>query len=434
MFPVQIELPLLPFYRAASAGLAPLSPLLAYYRCRKGQDDPERVGERFGYASLERPEGQLAWFHGASVGESLALLPIVEYFVSRGFQILLSTGTISAASVVVPRLPAGAFHQYLPFDIPKFLERFLDHWRPDLALVAESEIWPNLFTEIKHRSIPLILVNARMSVQSFQRWRYWPAFIAELLESVDLCLAQSAADGERFSQLGMRRVEVVGNLKYDVLAPPADPQELAQLAGRIGARPTWVAASTHPGEDEVVIAVHEALAQRFPGLLTIIVPRHARRGDEIAGLATSRGVTSLQRSREQRRAPLPELYIADTTGELGLFYRLASASFLGKSLIGRGGGQNPIEPAKLGCAVLHGPLVDNFADAYRALDEARGAAEIGDANALARVLAVLFSDTGKLRKMSRAAKDAVERLGGAASATVSALEPHIAQALVNQHA
>ncbi len=153
--------------------------------------------------------------------------------------------------MVAPRLPAGAFHQYLPFDIPKFLLRFLDHWRPDLALVAESEIWPNLFTEIKRRAIPLILVNARMSPQSFQRWRRLPGFIASLLDGVDLCLAQSAADAERFSALGMRRVQVVGNLKYDVLAPPADPQELAVLAGRIGARPTWVAASTHPGEDEI---------------------------------------------------------------------------------------------------------------------------------------------------------------------------------------
>jgi 3-deoxy-D-manno-octulosonic-acid transferase len=431
---VIIDLPILPFYRAASAGLAPFSPLLAYYRCRKGQEDPARVGERFGYASLARPDGQLAWFHGASVGESLALLPLLECLAARGFNVLLSTGTISAASVVGPRLPAGAFHQYLPFDIPKFLERFLDHWRPDLALVAESEIWPNLFTEIKHCSIPLILVNARMSEQSYQRWRYCPGFIAGLLDSVDLCLAQSAADGERFSDLGMRRVHVVGNLKYDVLAPPADPQELATLAGRIGARPTWVAASTHPGEDEVAIAVHEALAERFPGLLTIIVPRHARRGDEIAGLAAARGVPALQRSREQRRATLPELYIADTTGELGLFYRLASASFLGKSLIGRGGGQNPIEAAKLGCAVLHGPHVDNFAEAYRALDEARGAAEITDATALARILAVLFADTGKLRKMSRAASEAVDRLGGAAAATMAAIEPHIAQAMVNQHA
>ena len=431
---MNIDLPILPVYRAASAGLAPFSPLFAYYRCRRGQEDPARVGERFGYPSLARPEGRLAWFHGASVGESLSLLPLLEYLSSRGFNVLLSTGTTAAAAAVAPRLPAGAFHQYLPFDVPKFLLRFLDHWQPDLALIAESEIWPNLFTEIKRHAIPLILVNARMSPQSFQRWRCWPGFIGGLLDSVDLCLAQSDADAERFSDLGMRSVQVVGNLKYDVLAPPADPLELAMLAGRIGARPTWVAASTHPGEDAIAIAVHEALAARIPRLLTIIVPRHARRGREIAELAAARGVAALQRSREHRRAPLPDVYIGDTTGELGLFYRLASASFLGKSLISRGGGQNPIEPAKLGCAVLHGPHVGNFADAYRALDEARGAAEISDASALARILAVLFADTGKLRKMSRAASEAVDRLGGAAAATMAAIEPHIAQAMVNQHA
>jgi len=179
--------------------------------------------------------------------------------------------------------------------------------------------------------------------------------------------------------------------------------------------------------------VHQALQSRFPSLLTMIVPRHPRRGDEIASLAAETGVRALQRSRENPAQPLPGVYIADTAGELGLFYRLASASFLGKSLVGRGGGQNPIEAAKLGCAVLHGPHVNNFADAYRVLDDARGAAQIGDAEGLARVLAVLFADTGKLRKMSRAASEAVERLGGAAAATMAAIEPHVAQAMINQH-
>lgn len=429
-----IDLPIFPVYRAASAGLAPLSPLWAYYRCRRGREDPARVGERFGLPSLERPYGKLAWFHGASVGESVSLLPLGEYLASRGFNILVSTGTMSAASVIASRLPPGVIHQYLPFDVPKFLLRFLDHWQPDLALIAESEIWPNLFTEIKGRDIPLILVNARMSDRSFHRWRCVPGFIASLLDGVDLCLAQSAADADRFRELGMRRVQVVGNLKYDVVAPPADPRQLATLAGRIGARPTWVAASTHRGEDAIALEVHEALARRFPELLTIIVPRHPRRGDEIAELAATQGLPALQRSREPRQAPLPEVYIADTSGELGLFYRLASASFIGKSLAGRGGGQNPIEAAKLGCAVLHGPNVSNFVEAYEALDEARGAAEVSDAASLARVLAVLFSDTGKLRKMSRAASEAVERLGGAAAATMAAIEPHIAQVMVNQHA
>lgn len=428
-----MDLSILPLYRAVSAGFAPLSPLLVYYRCWRGQEDAARCGERFGYPSLARPPGQLAWFHGASVGECLALLPLLEHLAGRGFNVLLSTGTATAAAVVAPRLPAGAFHQYLPFDIPRFLVRFLNHWQPDLAFIAESEIWPNLFTEVRHRGIPLILVNARISPRSFQRWRRAPGFIARLLDGVDLCLAQTEADGDRFMDLGVRCVQVAGNLKYDVLAPPADPQALAFLAGRIGARPTWVAASTHPGEDAVVIAAHQALAARFTDLLTIVVPRHPRRGDEIARLAAGKGVRALQRSHETHAAVLPSLYIADTAGELGLFYRLASASFLGKSLVGRGGGQNPIEAAKLGCAVLHGPHVSNFAEVYRALDAARGAAQISDADTLARVLAVLFADRGKLRKMSRAASEAVEQLGGAAAATMAAIEPHIAQIMIDQH-
>lgn len=425
-------LPILPLYQAVSASFAPLSPLVLYCRRKWRREEDGRIGEKLGWPSMPRPAGPLAWLHGASVGESLALLPLLEKLAARGFHILVSTGTTSAAAVIAPRLPAGSLHQFLPLDVPQFLARFLEHWRPDLSLVAESEIWPNLFVEIKRREIPLILVNGRVSQGSFRRWRWLPYFIETLLENVDLCLAQSEADAERFAKLGIRHVKVVGNLKYDVKAPPADRRALASFAGRIGSRPVWVAASTHGGEEEIAMAVHEALMQRFPDLLTIIVPRRARRGDEIAALAAARRLAALQRSRETGHDPLPHLYIADTTGELGLFYRLAGIAFIGKSLIRQGGGQNPIEAAKLGCAVLHGPHVDNFADVYRVLDEARGAATVADADTLARVVALLLADAGKLRKMARAAGLTVQRLAGASNAIMGAIEPHIAQLMVER--
>jgi 3-deoxy-D-manno-octulosonic-acid transferase len=430
MPPLVRALPILPLYQAVSASFAPLSPLVLYCRRKWRQEEFDRTGERFGWPSLARPEGPLAWLHGASVGEGLSLLPLIEKLAGRGFNILLSTGTASAAAVITPRLPAGSLHQFLPLDVPQFLARFLDHWRPDLALVAESEIWPNLFLEISRREIPLILVNARISEGSFRRWRWIPYFIESLLERVDLCLAQSEADAERFARLGVRHVKTVGNLKYDVMAPPADRTALASLAARIGARPVWIAASTHRGEEEIVLSVHRAVAARFPELLTIIVPRRARRGDEVAALADAQGLDALQRSREAPDEALPNVYIADTMGEMGLFYRLASIAFLGRSMVRPGGGQNPIEAAKLGGAVLHGPYVESFAEIYRALDEAHGAATIGDADTLARVVALLLSDAGKLRKMARAAGETVNRLGGASAAIMAAIEPNVAQLLV----
>ncbi len=379
---------------------------------------------------MERPEGPLAWLHGAGIGESLALLPLIEKLAARGFNILLSTGTTSAAVVISPRLPAGSLHQYLPFDVPQFLARFIEHWRPDLALIAESAIWPNLFFEIKRHKIPLILVNARVAQDSFRPWGWIPYLVESVLEGVDLCLAQSEADAERFSKLGVRHVKVAGNLKFDVMAPSADRKEFASLTARIGARPVWLAASTHPGEEEIVMTVHRMLAQRYPELLTIIVPRRTRRSDEIAALARSQGLSVLQRSREPRDAPLPAVYVADTVGEMGLFYRLSGIAFLGRSLLPPGGGHSPIEAAKLGGAVLHGPHVGNFAEIYRALDEARGSATIADADTLARVVALLLKDPDKLRKMARAAAETVNRLGGASAAIMAAIEPHIAQLMV----
>ena len=327
-------LPILPIYQAASAAFAPLSPVVLYVRRKWRRDELDRDGERLGRPTQPRPDGPLAWLHGASVGESLALLPLVERLSARGFSILVSTGTSSAAAVIAPRLPAGALHQFLPLDVPQFLARFLAYWRPNLALIAKSEIWPNLFLAVRRHNIPLLLVNARISEASFQRWRWFPSFIGTLLGAVDLCLAQSEVDAERFALLGARHVKIAGNLKYDVSAPPADRQAFAALAVRVGARPVWVAASTHRGEEEIILSAHQIAAQFVPGLLTIIVPRHAKRGGEIANLARARGLAVAQRSAEDyENGTLPEIYVADTTGELALFYRVASIAFLGKSLL-----------------------------------------------------------------------------------------------------
>jgi 3-deoxy-D-manno-octulosonic-acid transferase len=415
-------------YRLGARALALLSgPLLSFRRAR-GKEDAGRLNERRGYASRPRPTGPLVWLHGASVGEALSLLPLIERLSQAGQATLITTGTVTSARLLAERLPAGAMHQYAPLDAPQFMRRFIKHWRPDVALIAESELWPNMILEANAAGTPIILVNARLSERSYLRWKArLPDFIAALLSRIDLALAQSKVDAARYNLLGAPRVEFAGNLKFDAPAPPADRQELAILSGRIAGRRVWIAASTHDGEEAIVAEAHRLLAARFPELLTLIAPRHPSRGHEIAETLKSLGLSSALRS--QGAQPGAEaVYICDTMGELGLFYRLAGIVFLGKSLVeDTGGGQNPIEPAKLASAILHGPYVANFADVYALLDAATGAAPVRDAPALAEALAALFTDGGKLRAMARAAAQAVENQTGALERTLRAIAPYLVE-------
>ncbi|MCI4677690.1 3-deoxy-D-manno-octulosonic acid transferase [Rhodoblastus acidophilus] len=421
----------LPVYRAAARGLAPFSGVFLWRRGRNGKEDIKRIGERRGRASQPRPQGRLAWLHGASVGEGLALLPLVGRLIAKGFHVLVTTGTVTSARILAQRLPEGATHQFAPLDAPAFIERFLDHWRPDLFILAESEIWPNTICAVHARNIPITLVNARLSPRSFERWRRLPGFISALLGKIDLCLAQSRDDAARLLQLGAPRVDAIGNLKYDVDAPPADPARLDELARQIGPRPIWIAASTHPGEEALAFQAHKALAARFPRLLTVLAPRHPHRGPDIVAEAEAAGLEAALRSRGEPIRPSTQVYVGDTIGELGLFYRLSSVIFMGKSLAGEGG-QNPIEPAKLGSAILHGPHIGNFLDVYGALDSQGGAIRVADANALARQLEALFTDPALLRRTAEESRRIVGELGGATDKIMLALEHYIAHMIVSR--
>lgn len=414
---------LLTLYRVGTMSISPLARAALAWRRLRGKEDPLRLSERLGFPSKARPSGPLAWLHGASVGESLVLMTLAPRLTARGFHVLITTGTITSANLLGLRLPAGVTHQFVPLDAPKFWRRFLDHWRPDLFLLAESELWPNMLLEAARRQIPVALVNARMSERSFARWRRAPSAARLLLTRIDVCLAQSQKDAERFTKLGARRVLVAGNIKYDAPAPPVDAVELAALSAAVGPRPVWLAASTHSGEESAALAVHATLAKRFPNLLTIIAPRHADRGEDVAAIAAQAGARAARRSLKQSLDENVDVYIADTMGEAGLYYRLAGVVFVGKSLTSEGGGQNPIEPAKLGGAVLHGPHVANFADVYADLDASGGARSVKDVAELTEAVRSLLSDVAKLRKMARAAAEAVERVGGAADAVMRSLEP-----------
>ncbi len=414
-------------YRAGTRAAQPLAGLILRSRLKKGKEDPERLPERRGVPGRPRPEGRLVWIHGASVGETVSMTPIVERLMERGHHVLVTSGTVTSARIMAERLPSGAIHQFIPLDAPGFMQRFFRHWRPDVGLIAESELWPNMIIEAGKHDVPLMLLNGRMSERSYARWTKHPAIARMLLGRFDVVMAQTRLDGERYQRLGAPRVAMGGNLKYDVTPPPADPAALALLQGGTAGRPVWVAASTHPGEEEIIIDAHRRIAQRLPKLLTIIAPRHPRRGEEVEALARGAGVATARRSAGLNPDRAVDLYVADTVGELGLFYRLATVAFLGGSLVPHGG-QNPIEPAKLGAAIAHGPEVHNFADVYASLDQAGGAAQVSDAGALAGRVHLWLTDAGQARAAGRAALAAVGELTGAAERVMQALDPLLARA------
>lgn len=413
-------------YRRLSALAMPLAGPLIARRLKQGKEDPERIAERRGIASAERPAGPLIWIHGASVGEVLAAAGLIERLRAMNIRILLTSGTVTSAAIVARRFPPDVIHQYVPFDSPRFVSAFLDHWKPGLALFIESDIWPNLILSSAERRIPMVIINGRMSPRSFPRWQKLRGTISSLLECFELCLAQSDRDGERFAALGCPNVVISGNLKLDVEGPPADVKKLERLKEATQRRLVFVAASTHPGEDEIILDAHRRLAPRIPQLLTVIVPRHPDRGAAIARMLAAAGMQVGLRSQDEMPGRATDIYVADTMGELGLFYRIAPVVFMGGSLVAHGG-QNPIEGIKLGAAILHGPHVFNFDDIYDALDQAGGAFRAETGEDFVRSLGHLLVNPIARQRSVGAAEMVVGKLGGALDKTLGALEPYLLQ-------
>src|SRR6195952_2420893 len=414
------------FYRRLSFMAAPLAPALIKRRLKQGKEDPERVGERRGVSRDIRPDGPLVWIHGASVGEVLAAAGLIERLRELNLRILLTSGTVTSAAVVAKRFPPDVIHQYVPYDSPRYVARFLDHWQPSLALFIESDLWPNLILAGAARRLPMVLINGRMSHRSFPRWRRFSNTISALLGRFDICLAQSELDAERFSALGSPSVITRGNLKLDVPAPPADATRLEWLVSVTRGRVIIVAASTHPGEEEILVDVHRVLSGSFPSLLSVIVPRHPQRGEAIAHMIEASGLQVALRSHEELPTAATHVYVADTMGELGLFYRLAPIVFMGGSLVEHGG-QNPIEAVKLGASIVHGPHVFNFTDVYEALDAAGGARQAMSSEQLVKQLGQMLGNAAAREASIDAAEQVVERLGGALERTLNALEPYLLQ-------
>lgn len=413
-------------YRAMTRICGPLIRLYLNGRLAVGKEDRNRFAERLGVAGLARPAGRLVWMHGASVGEALSLLPLVQRMrrIRPDLATLMTTGTVTSARVMADRLPAGAFHQFVPVDRLPYVRRFLDHWRPDLVIWAESEFWPNMITETARRGVPKVLVQGRVSPRSFARWSRHPATIRSLLDGFALCLGQTESDTARLRALGASRARYLGNLKFAAPPLPADPVAQVELEGAMSGRMRWLAASTHAGEEEVAAQVHRRLRAKRSGVLTIIAPRHPERGAAVARKLAHTGLVVARRSAGEAIAADTDVYLADTIGELGVFYRLAPVVFIGKSLIGEGG-QNPLEAAQLGCAIVHGPHMENFAQMAISLGEAGASIQVADPAELGEVVDRLLGDDAERGRRGAAARAVVASQAGVLDAVVEAIAPYL---------
>ncbi len=379
-----------------------LTPVLKYHlkqRLKRGKEDPARLYERFGGASFSRPSGKVVWFHGASVGESISILKLIDQLLERQptLNILVTTGTITSANLLAKHLPKQCIHQFIPLDVPKWIDRFLTHWQPNLVIFIESEFWPNILNGVKKRQIPLLLLNARMSTRSFTHWKRIPKTIKKILNLFDICFTPSEQVATYLKHLGARKIILSCNLKFTADTLGYQQDELIRLQNICEKRVVWAAISTHPGEEEIIIATHIALKKQFSNLLTILAPRHPERAASIAEKITHTGLTTLRHSENMYPRQKTDIWMVDTIGDLGLVYSLAKICFVGGSFVPIGG-HNPIEAFKLGCAVIVGPHTANFIDVNQALNTAL--IQVPSVDGLQEKLAYFLANPEKSQKLA----------------------------------
>ena len=410
-------------YSAATRLISPVLPLLLRRRARAGKEDPARREERYGKASLPRPEGQLFWLHGASMGELTMLLPLIEHMGQHYPQahILVTSGTVTSAKLMETRLPARAFHQYVPLDTPKAAARFLDHWKPDLALWAESEIWPNLILQTKARGVPMALINARLSAKSIEGWSKRKSSALALFNCFDLILAGDSDTQNGLSWLLSKDITMTGNLKDAAAKLPAAPADLKTLSRAVGQRPVWCAASTHAGEEELILAAHRQVLKTHPNALLILALRHPERRVEVSPLL--QGFQSATRSRQEMPRAKNQIYLFDTIGEMGLAFSLSDISFVCGSLVKGLMGHNPLEPARFGNAVLTGAHIASFADSYKAMIAFNAAQRILNPDMIGQTITSLLSDADALQTAQQQALHFAQSRDGVLDAVWQELSP-----------
>ena len=395
------------FYRFLTTLGAPIAKRAARKRFDVRHGPAERFAERLGQASIARPAGQMIWMHTVSVGEFLSILDLVRELANTGTLVLVTTTTSSAAELAAQRLPQGVMHQFSPIDTPQSVRRFLTHWQPDLAVFVESEIWPNQIVMAHAHGIPLALINARLSARSLKKWQKGPKTARALLTRFDAIMTQTEGTRTALQDLGASAdcLTVTGDMKAAAAALPFDESLAKTLRADIADRPLWVASSSHPGEESTISAAHRLVTKTHSHALLILAPRHPERGDEVEALLKQEGWTTARRSKGEAITPDTQIYLADTLGEMGLWYSLAPIVFIAGSFTSVGG-HNPYEPAHFDCAVLHGPQYANFSLAYDAMHAAEACVEVKDADALGNTVANLFASE-HLKTLHHNAKDFV---------------------------
>ena len=419
-------MPLLRAYRGLTSAGLPIINLLLQRRVKQGKENVSRIEERRGLASEKRPDGPLLWIHAASLGETQSILSLIDRLSSDrpSLNILMTTGTVTSADLIRDRKPKKTIHQFMPVDRITWIRRFLNHWKPDLVIWVESEFWPNLLLETKARNTPIVLLNARISERSYKRWKQAQNSAELLMSCFSIILAQDNLVSKRLQSLGAKDVRTMGNLKTEALPLPANASELLVLQDEIGTRPVWLAASTHESEEIVAGEVHKSLVKTVPQILTIIVPRHPQRAENIYKELSKNGLIISRRSLKESITEDVDIYLVDSTGELGLFYRIAQIVFIGGALIPHGG-QNLLEAALLNCAILHGPHMDNFIDIAEELEKANACIKINDAKDLAREIEKLLFKFDDAEKMAKAGIIIAKSHHGILDNVLETLEPFL---------
>ncbi len=417
-----------PLYTFSGILLAPFIGLWLLKRAARGKESLPRLRERFGHAGVMRPPGRVVWLHAASVGEVQSVFTLVRSLLLRhaDIHVLITTGTVTSASLVAQQELPRTLHQFVPVDTYPAARRFLRHWRPDLVLWVESEFWPQLLWQVKKRGIPALLINARISENTAANWHRWPRTFRKLVQVFHAIFAGSERDAARLSALGAPQVQDAGNLKYDAAALAVDHDALTDIKRMIGNRRVWVAASTHANEEQRIAEIHHKLVTQFHDLLTIIVPRHATRGDSLATDLRSQGAILAQRSKNEPITEKTGIYLADTMGELGLFFRLSELVFIGGTLIAHGG-HNPLEAARLDCAIITGPHMHNFATILQHFQRHKAIRLVRDPAELQVMVALLLRDKSQRQDLARRAVELVREAQGASEKILQEIDHQLSR-------
>ncbi|WP_415402547.1 3-deoxy-D-manno-octulosonic acid transferase [Tateyamaria sp. SN3-11] len=392
-------------YKAGAALALPFAARRAVNKLRAGGISIDRAHERLGHATAERSYGPLIWFHGASVGEAKSVLPLMARMAQDhpDTRLLLTSGTATSAQAVADRLPGGAIHQFSPLDGTGPLRRFLRHWRPDLCVLVESELWPNLLDTCATADIPVALLNARLSDKSAQGWKRFPSTAGYVLRGIRMAHCQDGRSRDHLRAMGLNFAQQGANLKSLVGPPRVDAATVAKGHAALNGRSIWVAASTHPGEEEMVLEAHKSLLATHPSLCLILVPRHPERAPEVMDLVASADLSVARRSTGGNFGDGAQVYLADTMGETDLWYSLSPIVFLGGSFTDVGG-HTPFEPAAAHTAILHGPNYRNFAETYAAFAMKDASVEVADAATLGSAVHDLLTHPSRAAQLAANAR------------------------------